>query len=169
MAAIAHLGVGFAAKRIAPEIPVGYLLLGSEVLDLLWFGFYFAGIKQHPAQGFLYANVWTHSLLMATIWSGLFGVIAARIGCSTHTGVIFGLVVFSHWVVDFITHPMTAIVPTDTGVPLGFYGSPLVGLGMYRTKLGAYAGDLGTLALGIIVYVFARRRLKRLRAQAAVA
>jgi hypothetical protein len=32
---------------------------------------------------------------------------------------------------------------------------------MYRTKFGAYAGDLGALVLGIIVYVLARKKLKR--------
>ena len=40
MAALAHLGVGLAAKRIVPEIPVGYLVLGAYVLDILWFAFY---------------------------------------------------------------------------------------------------------------------------------
>lgn len=169
MAALAHLGVGFAAKRIAPEIPVGYLVLGAELLDFLWIAFYFAGSELHPRWGFMYPTVWTHSLLMATIWSVLAAWVAMGIVRSTRAGVVFGLVVFSHSVVDLITHPMTAVVPTDTGIPLGFYGSPLVGLGMYRTTFAAYAGDLGTLALGISIYIFARRRLKRINARAAQA
>ena len=63
MAALAHLGVGLAAKRVAPEIPVGYLVLGAYALDLLWFAFCFAGIEQHPKLGYMYPTVWTHSLL----------------------------------------------------------------------------------------------------------
>ena len=111
--------------------------------------------------------VWSHSLLMASIWSGLAGLVAARIGRRTRTGVVFGLVVFSHWVVDFITHPMTAVFPSDIGLPLWFHGSPLVGLGLYRHMSGVYVGEFGTLALGIVVYVFARRKPKGIRTRAA--
>ena len=39
MAALGHLSVGLAAKRAAPEVPVGYLILGAYVLDILWFAF----------------------------------------------------------------------------------------------------------------------------------
>ena len=164
MAALAHLGVGLAAKRVATEIPVGYLVLGAYALDFLWFASYFAGIEQHPKRSYIYPTVWTHSLLMATVWSGLAAMVAICIIPNTRAGVVFGLVVFSHWAVDFITHPMTALAPQDEGLPLAFYGSPRVGLGMYRTMFGVYAGEFGMLALGIIVYIFARRRLKRINA-----
>jgi len=169
MAALGHLGVGLAAKRAAPEIPVGYLVLGAYALDLLWFAFYFAGIAQHPKRDLMYPTVWTHSLLMGTVWSGLAAMVAIRILRNTRAGVVFGLVVFSHWAVDFITHPMTAVAPQDRGLPLGFYGSPLVGLGMYRSMFGVYAGEFGTLALGIIAYIYTRRWLKRINAPAAQA
>jgi len=169
MAALGHLGVGLAAKRIAPEIPVGYLVLGAYVLDVLWFAFYFAGIHQHPKQGYMYPTAWTHSLLTATIWSALAALVAIRLVHSTRAGVIFGLVVFSHWVVDFITHPMTALAPQDEGMPLWFHGPPMVGLGLYRTMFGVYAGEFGTLAVGILIYILARRRLKRLAEHAVAA
>lgn len=77
---------------------------------------------------------------------------------------MFGLVVFSHWVVDYLTHPMTAVNTRDRGLPLWFAGAMLVGLGLYRTKLGVNIGEYGGLALGIVIYVFARRRLKRKQA-----
>jgi hypothetical protein len=32
-------------------------------------------------------------------------MVAIRILRNTRAGVVFGLVVFSHWEVDFITHP----------------------------------------------------------------
>ena len=167
MAALAHLGVGLAAKRIAPEIPVGFLVLGAYALDVVWGVFCVAGLEHYPKPGNMLPAVWSHSLLMASIWSGLAGLVAARIGRRTRTGVVFGLVVFSHWVVDFITHPMTAVFPSDIGLPLWFHGSPLVGLGLYRHMSGVYVGEFGTLALGIVVYVFARRKPKGIRTRAA--
>ncbi len=51
MAAIAHLGVGLAAKPLAPEINVGWLVLGNCVLDLLWFGFAAVGLEVWPKPG----------------------------------------------------------------------------------------------------------------------
>lgn len=63
---------------------------------------------------------------------------------------------------------MTAVFPpAEKGLPLWFHRSPLVGLGLYRTMFGVYAGEFGTLALGIIVYILAQRRLQGISARAA--
>jgi membrane-bound metal-dependent hydrolase YbcI (DUF457 family) len=93
-------------------------VLGAYALDFLWFAVYFAGIEQHPKRSYIYPTVWTHSLLMATVWS-VAAMVAIRIIRNTRAGVVFGLVVFSHWAVDFITHPMTALAPQDEGLPEG--------------------------------------------------
>lgn len=58
MAALAHLGVGLAAKQIAPEISAGYLVLGAYLLDLLWLAFYLAGLAQHPKRDFMSRTHW---------------------------------------------------------------------------------------------------------------
>jgi membrane-bound metal-dependent hydrolase YbcI (DUF457 family) len=168
MAALGHLSVGLAAKRVAPEVPVGYLILGAYMLDILWFAFYPLGLALHTKHGFDFGIVWTHSLLMATVWSALATVIARRIAHSTRTGVVFGLMVFSHWLVDVITHPMSALTP-DEGLPLAFYSSPKIGLGMYSTMFGVYAGEFGTLAVGIVIYIFAKRKSRKESAPAAKA
>jgi hypothetical protein len=169
MAALAHLGAGLAAKRIAPEINVGYLILGAYALDFIWGGFVAAGVEHALKPDAVVAPAyWDHGLFMATVWSLLAGLIAAWIGRNKRTGIVFGLVVFSHWVLDFITHPMTAVFPHDTGLPLFFSDSPLIGFGMYRTRLGVNLGDFGAVALGIAIYIMARRRMKLLKAAAAL-
>ena len=40
-----HLGIGFAAKPVAPRAPLWVLLVASEVPDLLFFAFEAAGIE----------------------------------------------------------------------------------------------------------------------------
>jgi membrane-bound metal-dependent hydrolase YbcI (DUF457 family) len=133
-------------------------------LDFLWCGFALAGLEPTPKPGVVGTPaVWDHSLLMATAWSLLAGLIAAWIGHKPRTGLIFGLVVFSHWVVDFITHPMTAVFPPDRGLPLWFSDSPLIGLGMYRTMTGVWIGDIGSVVVGLAIYIWSRRRMKRLK------
>jgi hypothetical protein len=125
MAAIAHLGVGLAAKPPAPEINVGWLILGNYVLDFLWFGFAAVGMEVWPKLGVHgHPAWWEHSLLMAVVW-----------------WVLFGLMVFAHWVVDFITHPMTAVVPGDTGLPLALSDSPVCG------RHSAHGPSLGRLSV----------------------
>ena len=46
MAGLGHIGVGFAVKPLAPKIPLGVLLVATEVPDILWAVFYFTGIDR---------------------------------------------------------------------------------------------------------------------------
>lgn len=61
--------------------------------------------------------------------------------------------------VDFSAKPMRGVFPDDTGLPLFFDDSRKVGLGLYRSKAGAYASDLGALILGTIFYALALNKL----------
>ncbi len=46
MAALAHAGVGFAAKRVAPSVPLGWLLVGASLIDIVWAVFWFFGLAE---------------------------------------------------------------------------------------------------------------------------
>lgn len=152
MAGLAHAGVGLAAKRVAPKTPLVVLVTAAYVIDIIWGIFFFAGIEHLS---------WSHGLLMALLWSLLAGVLAALVSHSRRSGLIIGLLVFSHWVVDFISHPMTAVFPEATGLPLLFENTPTVGLGVWRTQLGVNIGEYGTLLLGFVLYVLALRKIRR--------
>jgi hypothetical protein len=168
MAGLAHLGVGLAAKPFAPNVNVGWLILGNEVLDILWGGFYAVGLETAPGSTSpgAHAPWWDHSLLMAVVWSILFGILASWLGRRsrkrTHIGVVFGLMVFAHWVLDWITHPMTAIIPSDKGLPL-------VGLGLYRSAAAILPTEAGFLVVGATVYIIWRIRNRRARIAGAAA
>jgi hypothetical protein len=45
MAGIAHAAVGLAAKPLVPEVNVGWLILGTFLLDILYFAFLAAGLE----------------------------------------------------------------------------------------------------------------------------
>jgi len=152
MAGLAHAGVGLAAKQVAPKTPLVVLVTAAYVIDITWGIFFFAGIEHLS---------WSHGLLMALLWSLLAGVLAALVSRSRRIGLIIGLLVFSHWVVDFISHPMTAIFPDGTGLPLLFENSPTIGLGVWRTQLGVNIGEYGSLLLGFTLYVLALRKIRR--------
>ena len=107
-----HMGVGLAVKPLAPGVNVGWLILGNYVLDFLWFGFAAVGLEVWPKPGVAdHPPWWEHSLLMAVVWSVLFGLLASWLGRRsrqrTHVGVVFGLMVFAHWVVRICSTALT--------------------------------------------------------------
>lgn len=160
MAALAHLGVGLAAKRAAPGLPLYVLILAAWAIDLVWAGFWLLGVEHLPTPGL--ASPWSHGLPMALLWSALAGLAAARVR-DRRTGLFIGALVFSHWIVDFLSQPMTYAFPGSLGPPLLFDASRTVGLGLYGTALGQSVGEYGSLAVGAALYLSARLKLRRER------
>ena len=159
MAAMTHLAVGLAAKRVAPKTPVILLILAAYVIDIIWGVFYYFGIEA-MADGTT-TNPWSHGLLMSSVWSALVGLIVFWVSRNRRAGWIAALLVFSHWIIDFISHPMLFAFPNDTGLSLFFDGSPTVGLGLWSTELGTNIGEYGALAVGVIIYVFTLWQIRR--------
>ena len=163
-----HCAIGLAAKRAAPNVPLAVLLLAGMVLDFLAMGFVWAGIEGGAAVG----NPWSHGLLMSLVWSAAAGLLAAGLFHGRRAGVVVGLVVFSHWVLDLVSHPIPFPSfswrswqwdyghPLPPDLPLLFGGSPRLGLGLYNaiSAKAATALELGMLLLAGIVY--ARYRVK---------
>jgi hypothetical protein len=158
-----HLGIGFAAKPVAPKAPLWVLLAATEVLDLLSFLFLAVGIEtmgvtttglNRGIQILTPASIpWSHGLLMSVVWSVLAGAIAYLFYRDRRTGIVVGLLVFSHWILDLIVH-----LPD---LPLLFDGSPLVGLGLWGSGPGLVISgilELILLAGGVTIYMVTRKR-----------
>ncbi len=158
-----HFAIGLAAKSAAPKVPLWVLLLTTEVFDLLFFAFQAAGIEKMAVSTMTFERgieiltpgsvPWSHGLFMCVLWSVVGAAIAFLFYRDRRTSVVIGLVLFSHWVLDFIVH-----VPD---LPLLFEGSPLLGLGLWASGPGLIVAtvlELGMLAGGIAIYVAARKR-----------
>ena len=158
-----HLGVGFAAKRIAPKAPLWALLVATEMLDLLCFAFMALGIERMAVtttnirQGMTIVTPgtvpWSHGLLMSIVWSTVVAGIAHFVFRDRRTSIVIGLVVFSHWVLDLIVH-----LPD---LPIFLKGSPLLGLRLWGSGLGLIISvilEIGLLAVGIALYQTYRKR-----------
>ena len=177
MGPIGHFAVGLAAKPLAPKVPLGVLFLATVSLDILAIAFGFAGIE-----GVKSGIPWSHGLFMSVIWSVVAALSAARLYRQYRAGVIVGLLVFSHWVLDFVSHPIPFSSfswrswqwsyghPLPPDLPLLFGSSPKVGLGLYNSisAVEATALEFGMFILGGAVYaVFAFKKRKAGRSQPA--
>ncbi len=110
-----HLAIGFAAKAITPKTPLWILLLAGWLLDVLSIVFVAIGIEDTGisqtdfSQGVQMITPgsisWSHGLVMSIIWSVAFGTVVFIFFRDCHASVILGMVVFSHWILDFIVHP----------------------------------------------------------------
>jgi len=163
MSPIGHSAIALAAKPLAARVPLGYLILASVSLDVLTISFAFAGIEGSTETGF----PWSHGLLMSLIWSVLASIVTIRVLRDSRAGIIVGLLVFSHWILDFISHPIpfpsfswsswqwTYGHPLPSDLPLLFGGSPRVGLGLYNSISAVEATllEVGMFILGTLTYV----------------
>ena len=156
----AHAAIGVAAAQlVAPKAPIWVLAAATAIPDLLFFGFQAAGME-HKAKthldlrkGLSYLSPasipWSHGLFMNVVWSVVVAAIAFPFYRDLRTSIVVGLMVFSHWVLDFIVYPNLSLL---------FDGSPLVGLGLITTGSGFIIGmilELGLIAGGVAVYLVA--------------
>lgn len=150
---IGHFGVGFAAKKAISKTSLGTLLLASQFIDLLWPIFVIFGIETvaiDPGNtaftplDFIYYP-FSHSLLGVLIWALLFGAVYYLIKRDLKSSLVLGILVLSHWFLDFITH--------RPDLPL-FLGSDsqLVGLGLWNSIAGTVI--LETVIFGVGIYLF---------------
>lgn len=128
---IGHYAVAFAAKKAAPKTSLGTLFFAAQFIDLLWPMLLLLGLEHvridpgntafTPLDFVHYP--WTHSLAAALAWSVLFGLACLRIG--RREALILGLIVFSHWGLDALSHrPDLPLWPgSETMIGLGLWNS----------------------------------------------
>lgn len=81
---------------------------------------------------------------MAAIWSVVFGFIIKKITGSLKAALIVAVVVFSHWILDYVTH-----IPD---LPLWF-GETKVGLGLWKSAWATFVLETGIFISGVFLYL----------------
>src|SRR5215470_3737317 len=108
---VGHLGVGLAAKRLAPRVSLGALFLAAMGLDALLWIFVLLGLEaMHVPANFNEAHYLTftfpysHGLVASLAWSVATLAVARAFGWSAATGLVIATTVFSHFVLDAVVH-----------------------------------------------------------------
>lgn len=148
---IGHIGVALAAKRAAPEVSLGTLILATSWIDLVWPILLLFGIEHVSIVPGITAFTpleftdypFTHSLVMVIVWGILLGGAYYLVRPSVKDGVVIGSVVVSHWILDWLTH--------RPDLPL-YPDGPKLGLGLWNSIPLAIAVESLIFVAGVLIY-----------------
>lgn len=130
---IGHYALAFGAKRLAPAVSLGTLFLAVQLADLLWPTFLLLGLEVveiDPGNTLMtplnfVSYPYSHSLVMLLVWSAVFALLYGLLkGGSRLALLTVGALVFSHYVLDVITH--------RPDMPLTINGAQKLGLGLWN-------------------------------------
>ena len=157
---IGHFALGFAAKKWAPRQSLAVLVAAPILLDVLWPVFCLAGLERfHIEEGntafqplVFDSYPWSHSLLMSVLWGALFALVVARLTKDRAGAAIAGVLVVSHWVLDWISH--------KPDMPL-WPGGPRFGLGLWYSIPATVTVEVALFVLGVGIYLATTRARDR--------
>jgi hypothetical protein len=149
---LGHFGLGFAGKRLAPDVSLGALFLATQWADLVFFPLALAGIEHFrvmPGATVVtpvdfYDYPWSHSLAALTVWGLFVGGVYYLFRKSRAGAWVLAAGVVSHWVLDVIMH--------RRDVPVGFSG-PYLGLRLWDSRPWTLIAEVIAFAFGVAMYL----------------
>jgi hypothetical protein len=150
---VGHFGTAFAAKKISPQPSLGTLFMAAQFIDLLWPVLLLLGLEKvaiDPGNtsvtplNFLYYPI-SHGMLAVMGWGVLFGLVYYILKKNWKASLVLGMLVFSHWMLDLLTHRPD--LPLFPGLDVK------VGLGLWNSLVGTLIVELGIFGLGIWLYL----------------
>jgi len=149
-----HYSASFAGKAVDRTIPLWVLFVAVQLLDFCWSILVLLGVEHvRIVPGFMAASAldlydmpYTHSLAGALVISGAGGALFCVLWKRPWTaGLIVGLAVFSHWILDLIVHAPDLIV----------YGSHKMGFGLWNYFWPKFALECALLVGTLVWYLSA--------------
>lgn len=132
---IGHFGAGLASKAVDKKLSLGTIILATQFIDLMWPILLLLGVEKVKIEPgntpFTPLNFvsypYSHSMFTVLIWGILFGVIYFALKKDLKGSIVLGLLVFSHWILDLISH--------RPDLPLFPWGEFKAGFGLWNSVL----------------------------------
>lgn len=159
---IGHFAMGFGAKKFAPQVSLGILFLACQLADLIWPNLVLLGVETLSIEPGITAMTpldfssypYSHSLLALAVWAGIFVALYVVIShAGTRAAIVIAALVFSHWVLDALSHR------PDLPVTLG--DAPKIGMGLWNYPLIAVPVELLLFGVGVWFYSHCTKPLNR--------
>ena len=152
---VGHYAAALAAKAVQPKAPLWTYVLGAQLVDVAWSGLVIAGVERLRLDGSLPGSVlvldhmpYTHSLPAAVLWALAAGLLATwALKLPRAAGIAVGLVVLSHWGLDFLVHRPDLEL---------WFGGTKVGLAWWNHPVPEQALEMGLLAIAATAWGWRR-------------
>lgn len=155
---IGHFALAFGAKRVAPAVSLGTLFLACQFADLLWPTLVVLGlevVEVDPGNTVVtplrfVSYPYSHSLVMLLGWSALFALAYFLIrGRQVVAMATLAALVFSHYILDVITH--------RPDMPITIGGEARLGLGLWNYPGTTLAVESALFIIGAAFYTSVTR------------
>lgn len=149
---IGHFGLAFGGKKIKNPPSLAIMFVAVQLLDLLWPIFVLTGLETFTIEpgntaltplNFTYYP-YSHSFLISVFWAILFGIIYYYFTKNRNNSIFLVLLVFSHWILDFITH--------RPDLPLSPFSDAKFGLGLWNSPIIEIVLETGIFLVGLFLY-----------------
>ncbi len=155
---VGHYAVSLALKKFEKRVSLGVLFLAVQFVDILFMPFVLLGIErmnivpdftQSTHFELEYVPI-THSLVGSVFWAAVAYVVFRWLFVKKQAvALVVALAVFSHWVLDLITHTPDLPLWTDDTIKLGF--------GLWNSAAATYALEAILLIGALWLYLRATR------------
>lgn len=149
---IGHYALAFAGKKIDKVPSLAIMFIAAQLLDLLWPIFVLLGIETFEIEvgntamtplNFTFYP-YSHSLMASIVWAVLFSMGYFLFTRNRKGSVVLGFLVFSHWILDFLTH--------RPDLPLSPFSSAKVGLGLWNMPAIEMIIEISLFLAGVFLY-----------------
>ena len=159
---IGHYALALSAKKIDHLPSLAMTFIAVQFLDLLWPVFVLLGLETFEIEVGNTALTplnftsypYSHSLLTSIGWALLIAVVYFAITRNQKGSLLVGMLVFSHWILDFLTH--------RADLPLSPFGDTKVGLGLWNLPALEITIEVGLFLIGAFVYFKTMQPLRRI-------
>jgi hypothetical protein len=154
---IGHYAVGFALKKVEPRLSLGLLIFGATMVDILFGIFLFVGLEHakivpgasvvSPFEFYDYPI--SHSAVGATAWAAIGFLAYWQWPSDNHASrkrpaLIFAAAIFSHYVLDVISH--------TPDMPLAGNNTFKLGFSLWNSIAATMVVEVGLFLSGVILY-----------------
>ena len=156
---IGHYGPAFIIKAIDKRVPLWGLFIAVQVPDIIWGILILLGVEKANINPSLTSNPldlsympYSHGLLSCIVYSLLIVAVLLFFKVKKDVAWWISFAVFSHWLLDFLSHRPDLPVYGDT---------MKIGLGLWNYPTLAVIVEVGIFVVGAIWYAVAVGGFKR--------
>lgn len=151
---VGHYAAGLALKKYEKRASLGVLFLAVQFVDILFFPLVLLGIERiNIVENFTQSThfeleymPFTHSLVGGLFWAAVaYAVFRWIVVKQKGVALVVALAVFSHWLLDLITHTPDLPIWNDASLKLG--------LGLWNNSVAAYSLEAALLLGALWLYL----------------